>query len=333
MNSDGQTVERTSLGNEMVGKLDQNRINVFASSPAPVRVLIHPGMISSRERNFLYNLTHSIEHLDGAIVDAGIFLGASTKAFASAIQERDNSNTLIRSYDIGVFNAFTAKEASRVLKIDCAADQSFDWILEDLLHNEKDLIEYHFGDLTDFKYEGGSITIAFLDVMKDREVSQRVVAQFFPHLTANAVIIHQDYFHPQHPWIPVVMARNAHLFEYVGRPQTDEFINTAIFALKYPAESLAELDFNLDLSRQELRKTMELTVHIHSDPVERLNMLGALCVIEASFEGNVEMAREQFVALAKEHGISDLLQDPKQKRHVERIELAITVFARGGKQW
>ncbi|MEO1963707.1 hypothetical protein, partial [Hyphomonas sp.] len=220
----------------------------------------------------------------------------------------------------------------RLLGITCDPGEPFDGILADLLYNERDLINFHFGDLKSLTYEGGNISVLFLDVMKERELSQRVMEQFCPQLRADAVIIHQDYFHPAHPWIPVVMARNEHLFEYVGRPQTDEFINTAVFRLKAPVEALTKANWSLELNREDVIEAMNTALRIHSDPVEQFNMLGTLCAIEGSFDGDPPKMLAKFNALLDERGLTDLANSPAQKRHFERIKSSVRVFANGRKQ-
>src|SRR5690606_38881587 len=54
---------------------------------APAAVVDHPGMTSRREKSMLYWLARNHYAGDGLIVDAGLFLGASTNAFAAGLKD------------------------------------------------------------------------------------------------------------------------------------------------------------------------------------------------------------------------------------------------------
>lgn len=316
-----------------IDSLNQDGVAKLAEARAPMRVLSHPGMMSTREKNFLYNLTYNIGAAGGSIVDAGIFLGSSTKCFASAILDSSNSNTRIKAYDIGVFNGHTAREATKYIGVDFEPGAAFDWILEDLLHYERELIKFLFGDIEQLSYEGGDIAILFLDVMKNRRLSTVVSEQFFPHLNPNSVVIHQDYFHPQHPWIPAIMAQHSNVFEYVGRPQTDDFINTAVFTLRPEAGNLNDLKIDLDLSESEVRALFEVALSNHVDPVERINLIGCCHTAIAGIDRDPARALKNFEQSLSDHNLLDLASTQEQRRHLNRAKAAIKAFGSNAKRW
>jgi hypothetical protein len=79
---------------------------------APRAVLDYPSLVSDPEKTLLYRLARDYYTGQGGIVDAGIFLGGSTNAFAIGLRENRNraarrriraGHKPITSYELAVF--------------------------------------------------------------------------------------------------------------------------------------------------------------------------------------------------------------------------------------
>ena len=94
----------------------QSHVEAIVAGGAPDTVLEHPGMLSEEERVFIYRyiLDH---HVDGqSIVDAGVFLGASTPAICTALVTAGRTASPFYSFEFQIFNDNTALAASRLMK-------------------------------------------------------------------------------------------------------------------------------------------------------------------------------------------------------------------------
>ena len=158
------------------------RERLFDETSVPAEVLDYPGMTTRTEKAILYNLARHYYRGEGQIVDVGIFLGASTNAFAAGL--RSNPDALskvipatkpIRSFDIAIW----VKAFDRHLKQDVVAKalgpdmnlkegDSFLPLLNRLLAQHLDLIDFRIGDIVQTAKVDGPVEIAFYDCLKNR---------------------------------------------------------------------------------------------------------------------------------------------------------------------
>src|SRR5919201_1830295 len=126
-------------------------------------------MLSKAERRLLYWLARNYAAGDGAIGDAGCFLGGSTAALLAGVCDRAEPWTgpPVESYDLFRVEAFT---------------------------------------ITKIGWSGGPIDVLFLDLLKSWEINDAVLRDFFPSLVpGRSVIVHQDYGWGDTPWIPITV--------------------------------------------------------------------------------------------------------------------------------
>ena len=309
----------------------QNQIDQLVAQTAPSKVVTHPGMISRAERNFLFNLVKDHHQPGQTIVDAGIFLGASTKAFCTALASRDISDDVIHSFEYAVFNEKTAQNASQMLRRDLDEGQDFSGILRELFEREKDLIEFHFGDIckADTNFENPSVM--FLDVIKSAQIANRIAQSFFPKLNKETLVLHQDYFHPAHPWITYMMGALADQFEYVGKPEKRKRINTAVFKLSKPEFEPCTIDFDAD--RETALKYMDRAVDFHTDPVERYLATGCRAVVQAIHDKDPDGAMNDMLGRLAGEGLAGLAVEGINELHTKRIRNAVRRYATGDRAW
>ena len=199
--------------------------------PVPAKVLEHPGLITDRERGLLYWLARHHFTGQGSIVDAGVFLGASTRAFAAGL--RDNRRALdrlrpdrkpITSYDLGVFVEGLRRYLTREQFCQALGDwnpkagESFEPVLRRLLAEDADLFELRIGNLLETASADGPIEIAFFDCLKSAPVDWATFTAFAPHyIPGHTIVIQQDYFYPEAPEHRLRQELLSDCFHYVGQ--------------------------------------------------------------------------------------------------------------------
>jgi hypothetical protein len=165
-----------------------------------------PTMLSKAERRLLYSLARDYASGDAAIVDAGCFLGGSSAALLAGVRDRptDWTGPPVHSYDLFRVEAFTIPKffEKRSVRVGDSFRRRYDTHLSrfDLPH------EVHEGDITQDGWDGGSIEVLFLDVLKSWQINDSVLRDFFPPLVpGRSVIVHQDYGWGDTPWIPITV--------------------------------------------------------------------------------------------------------------------------------
>src|SRR6266568_5073263 len=166
-----------------------------------------PTMLSKTERKLLYGLARGYAGGEGAIVDAGCFLGGSTAALLAGVRDRSEPWTgpPVESYDLFRVEAFTlpkffADEPS--ISVGQSFRPRFDTHVArfDVPH------VVHEGDITEIGWSGGPIDVLFLDILKSWQINDAVLRDFFPSLVpGRSVIVHQDYGWGDTPWIAITV--------------------------------------------------------------------------------------------------------------------------------
>ena len=165
-----------------------------------------PTMLSKHERRLLYSLARDYATGEGAIVDAGCFLGGSTSALLSGVRDRPTAwhGPPIASYDLFRVEPYTVQKffAGGPLRVG-------DSFLAEFRQNVADFGVPHVvyeGDITEIGWSGEPIDILFLDVLKTWEINDAVLSDFFPCLRPGvSVVVHQDYGCGWTPWIPITV--------------------------------------------------------------------------------------------------------------------------------
>lgn len=207
---------------------------------APDSVLDYPSMTTKNEKSLLYWLAKHVFRGDGIIVDAGIFLGGSTNAFAQGI--KDNTEALrkvgdvkpIHSYDMAVWvrsmdRYLDRPHTRRALKDRrIVRGENFTPVLKQLLHSHLDLIDFRIGDIVQLARTTVPVEIAFYDCLKTKERDYAVFAAFAPfYIPGRSIIIQQDYFYEGAPDSKIRQEYLKPYFSYLGGIAT-----SAVFRLE-----------------------------------------------------------------------------------------------------
>lgn len=175
--------------------------------PLPPDATGIPTMLSKLERRLLYSLARDYAG-EGAIVDAGSFLGGSTAALLAGVRDRPDpwSGPPVASYDLFQVDEYMVPKFfadDRSVELGGSFRPRFDAHVarfDDVPH------VVHEGDITKLGWPGGPIDVLFLDILKSWEINDAVLRDFFPSLVpGRSVIVHQDYGWGDTPWIPVTV--------------------------------------------------------------------------------------------------------------------------------
>jgi hypothetical protein len=165
-----------------------------------------PTMLSKLDRKLLYTLARDYASGDGAIVDAGCFLGGSTVVLLDGLRDRPTKWTgpPIESYD-----KFRVEEYTVPLFFGDESVQVGDSFRARFEANTAGFglpHKVHEGDVIDIGWSGSPIDILFLDLVKSWKINDAILRDFFPSLVpGRSVIVHQDYGWGTMPWIPITM--------------------------------------------------------------------------------------------------------------------------------
>lgn len=244
--------------------------------PTPQSRLETPSMMSVAERQFLVGLASRHYEGQGIIVDAGVFLGASTRCFGEGVGSNPRRDAITRmwprpivSYDRAIVNPNMPGFFQRHgLAFAGAVGESFESELRRNIEPVKDLVDLRIGDFMDATALDRPIEILFLDILKAANLSRHAFQLFYPHLIpGQSLVIHQDYFFDELPWIKTHQERLADHFEYVG-----EIGSSAVFLCRKKIPQAAVDQFADDLPPAEQLRLASIALHRSVDPARRFLM-------------------------------------------------------------
>ena len=184
----------------------------------PESVASVPTMISPEERTLLYRLAAEQYDGNGAIIDAGCFLGGSTAAIVDGLRAsgRNLPTKPVHTYDLFVVGQAEKSGYGQLLgeiPIGGSTLPRFHELMGDRLER----IQVHAGDIREEAWSGEPVSILFVDIAKTWSINDHVNREFFPSLVPHeSVLIQQDYVHEWLPWIHIGMELLEDAFEFIG---------------------------------------------------------------------------------------------------------------------
>jgi hypothetical protein len=181
----------------------------FDPATCPDAVRAFPSMMHKDEKTLLYALARHHYRGFGAIVDTGLFLGASTHAFCTGIKDGHFYELLLKTgqkpvqaYDIalwdsGGFDKYLEIEEVRAHVGDTryANGESYLPLLRHLLREHLELIDFRIGDIVKEIRADKPVEIAFFDCLKNYERDWAAFKALGPHyVPGHTIIVQQDYF-------------------------------------------------------------------------------------------------------------------------------------------
>ena len=287
----------------------------FDASCAPAQVQNYPSMTTKGEKSLLYWLARHYFSGDGLIVDAGLFLGASTNAFATGLKE--NAQALARiepgrkpihSYDIAIWvqgmDKYLIQHATqKALKGKTPKrGASFEPILRELLRAHQPLVDLRIGDIVKTASADRPVEIAFYDCLKSKAVDWAVFKAFGPHyVPGRTIVVQQDYFFEGAPDNKIRQEFLDPYFTYLGGMAT-----SAVFRLdKALPQAFFEKDPIDELSAGEQRVLLARAAQRAIEPKWRLyaQMSEVLFTAQHVDRGQALAQLEEIEAEMKKHPI------------------------------
>ena len=245
-------------------------------SPMPPSCLDTPSMITIPEKQFLFGLASRYYAGEGIIVDAGIFLGASTRCFGEGVHSNPRREEIVAnwpqpivSYDRAIVNPNMPHFFRRHgLTFSASPGESFESELRRNVAPVKDLVDLRIGDFTDATAPGCPVEILFLDILKTPALSLRAFRMFYPKLVpGRSVVVHQDYFFEELPWIKTHHEALAAYFDFVG-----EIGSSAVFLCRKDIPQEVADALGNDMPPAEQLRLASIAMQRSADPARRFFM-------------------------------------------------------------
>lgn len=259
-----------------------------------------PGMISAAERRLLAYLGEHAFRPGTCVVDAGCFLGASTRALLDGLAHHPGCSGrvpagVVHSYDLFQADAYMIE--AFLSGTGLRPGDSFEPCFRQRLGPDLDRVTVHAGDLRASPWTGPPLSIVFLDVLWSWDLNAFAMANFYRYLLADdSFVVHQDYVYAWYPWIPVTMEHFSAHFELVAYVP----LATVVFRTVRPLSADdAAIDLLRDLAPETLLGLMERAVGRFSGETR-----GILECSEASllrYLGRKEQARERLHAVLEQY--------------------------------
>jgi len=260
----------------------------------------HESMLSPAERAALYQLIRMLAPADARIAELGTYLGGTTRLFGEAFHRSGVRNEpRIEVYDFFEHNG----ESRRQLRDHPLFDKRdfFDiWQANTMPY--ADLVELHRGDLRHAATDGPPLWMLYVDIVKSDFLINPVMQRCLPRLRVGGLLVHQDYFHWQSPWVVYATERIIDHLELVGTASN----HTMILRLReeIPAE-LLELDYLTGLDWTDKDLLMQRAIDRFEGLRAGLLRISRLNLI--SVEG-LDLPADEIDALRREFAESQRLQ-------------------------
>jgi hypothetical protein len=182
------------------------------------------GQLTPHDRLLYYYLGKNYRGI-GTIVDAGALVGGTANLMASGIKKSGiavDTRGCIHSYDL--FEDSADGRVAAVIKgwfedTPAQPGERFNWlkIFERETAEHADLIQITAGNILEATYtDERKIEILSVDVAKTPALMLGMAKIFFPHLiSAESLVVHQDYIFPLQPWLIIFMELMGDSFEKV----------------------------------------------------------------------------------------------------------------------
>ncbi len=242
-----------------------------------------PTMLNMAEQSYYVWLTKNWAQGQGAIVDLGSFAGGSAACLAEGVRQAGRAQVVhgYDKYEAGDFSAFRKRYDDYLAKppasqSSCDAlplmdipDTDILPVAQSFLAPWGDAVTLIKGQIETMVWSGGPIEILVLDASKTAATMDQMSATFFPHLIpGQSIIVQQDYFWWQQPWIAAQMA---HLSEYFAPVAYVPRYSMSFLCLKTPPQSVMDDLRIASLPDREMIAAIRASKEILKDfPVERL---------------------------------------------------------------
>jgi hypothetical protein len=184
-------------------------------------------MMRPPERDILFSIAKHYYKDKGDIIDAGLYLGASTFCFVEGLRQNPAyKGRRVRAYERAIVNPAMVRDPAVAAKIG-PVNSDYSGYLRSLLAPIAAFVDLEVGDILEKRYKG-TVEILFLDILKTRRVFQHCNDLFMGSLIpGHSIVIQQDYYWHLDWYINAYMELLADYFEIVDSAVTScVFLNT-----------------------------------------------------------------------------------------------------------
>ncbi len=177
------------------------------------------GMTTKAEQEYFTNYGKSIYEGKGEVVDLGCWLGSTTIPLVKGLLENPhftNSNRKVFAYDAFVwYEGMNDSVAGSNLFNKYKTGDSFLSEYKKRTQKYASYIEIYAGDLKMIGWNKGNIEFLLVDAMKNWELTNSILKDFYTHLVPNkSLVLHQDFSHFFTPWIHLLQWNFREYFEF-----------------------------------------------------------------------------------------------------------------------
>lgn len=276
-----------------------------------------PGMITPEESAFYRETAARHMGREGAIVDLGCWLGATSIGLAQGVLSRASDvapDEKVYAYDRFVWEDWMPAH------LPAGVYEPGDSFLPEArglaARHGGGLIEMRREDLTAYDWPGGPIKVLLVDAMKSEALTRRIATSFYPNLTPGGLVIHQDFKHFYTSWLHVLHHRLRQCFRFQASVPRS---GTAAFeVLTPPPAALVERAMDLrDVSEEEIKETFDYSRSLVGDD-GRANVAAAH-VMWYAHHGRKDAALE-VIGRYRDEGLATLGEFPAAVQFVDRMQ-------------
>lgn len=194
---------------------DVSRIALVAQQDADLLdVPSDISMLDERQAAVVYQLVRLAYRGEGRIVELGAYIGGTTRIFGEALTRLGVRDRRLEVYDLFEHNAASRTKLAGHPDFE---ESTFLPIWRSNTERYADLIHLCVGDLRETAdHRSTDIEVLYVDIVKHPSVIAPVVQKFVRRMRPGSLLIHQDYFHWQSPWVVTSTERLMAYFDIVG---------------------------------------------------------------------------------------------------------------------
>ncbi len=212
-------------------------------------------MLDAAQASTVYLLTRLCYDGKSNIAELGAYLGGTTGIFGDALKRMHVRGKRLEVYDLFEHNSASR---NRLKGHPLYEEAGFYKIWKYNTQAYLPFVELHKGDLREEAWKSNKkLGIIYVDIVKHGSVIVPVMQAMMPRLKVGGLLIHQDYFHWQSPWVVYSTERLMKYFDIVGTVSNHMMVLRLRTAI--PPE-LLRVDDLKDISASEKVSLMRIAI-------------------------------------------------------------------------
>ena len=260
------------------------------------------GMTTKTEQNYFARYGETIYSGKGEIVDLGCWLGSTTIPLAQGLLKNpafSQSERKIYAYDLFVwYDWMNSSLKGTNLAGKYKEGDSFLEEYKQRTAEYSSRIEICAGDLAQIGWNGREIEFLLVDAMKNWDLSNAVVKNFYGSLIPNeSYVLHQDFGHYFTPWIHLLQWTFRDYFEFAADvPKSGSVVFKCTG--KIPVELLSKTYSFESFTGEEANAAYDYSMKLV--PPEKLPNVAAAKVMFYVHQQQIEKAKTEFENLLRQ---------------------------------